>query len=216
MTVEERDPRNLIREGYFERCPDFKHEGRRVWSSRLGYRMTSRFVRTYFGRMFNHPHLVLTEEMLKPELQDMAVFADGMENIIATQKLVAGHYFHDGSVEWACPPLRALLHVMLHDHYEGQDLNAPELRSLFTRENLLSSSWYEDRLKAKQRIDLLLGQRHLVYVERFLAKPNYADEAIRLGIRDRRHQARQFLERVKSPAYLDHLRGTIGAEPRVL
>ena len=36
----------------------------------------------FFGRVFNHPHAVFTEEMLRPELQDMDIFADGMDNIV--------------------------------------------------------------------------------------------------------------------------------------
>ena len=215
MSVEERDPRRLLREGCLERCLDFQHEGRLVQASRLGYRITARFVSHYFGRMFNHPHVVLTEEMLKPELQDLALFADGLETIVATQKHVAAHYFDDGSIEWACPPLRALLHIMRDGQFEGQKLDHPDIRGLFTRDHLLANAWYEDRLKAKQRADLQLWQRHIAYLEKFLAKPNYADEADRLGIRERLPRARAMLDRVKLPAYLDHLRGSIGLEPRL-
>ena len=215
MSVEERDPRHLIHDGCLERCVDFKYEGRLVLASRLGYRITARFVRNYFGRMFNHPHVVLTEEMLKPELQDLALFADGMANIVATQKRVAAHYFADGSIEWACPPLRALLHIMRHDEFEGKDLDHPDIRALFTREHLMASAWYQDRLNAKQRSDLQLWQRHSAYLDKFLAKPNYADEADRLGIRDRLRHARTMLDRVKLPAYLDQLRGSLGVEPRL-
>ena len=42
--------------------------------------------------------------MLKPELQDVDVFADGMDNIVSTQKRVAEMYFEDGSIEVVCPP----------------------------------------------------------------------------------------------------------------
>jgi hypothetical protein len=103
MSVEERDPQFLIREGYLERCRDFEHKGRKVLASRLGYRMTPRFVRGFFGRLFNHPHVVFTTEMLRPELQSKEIFADGMDNIVTTQKRVAEDYFNDGSIELACP-----------------------------------------------------------------------------------------------------------------
>jgi hypothetical protein len=166
--------------------------------------------------MFNHPLQVLTEVMLKPEMQDMAVFADGMDNIVTTQQRVATHYVNDGSIEWACPPLRALLHIMLNGSSEGKDLNAPEVRNLFTREHLLASDWYRERLAAKQTIDTQLWQRHVAYLEKFLARPNYADEANRLGIGERLVQARRQLALVKGPAYSGQLNGTLGAEPRLV
>jgi hypothetical protein len=46
-----------------------------------------------------------------------------------TQKQVAQAYFEDGSVEMACPPLRALLHIMRDGHFENQSLNDPKVRS---------------------------------------------------------------------------------------
>src|SRR6185369_5110689 len=61
MTVMERDAKFLIRNNYLEKCRDFDHDGKRVLASRLGYRITPRFVRTYFGRMFNHPNLVFSD-----------------------------------------------------------------------------------------------------------------------------------------------------------
>ena len=165
--------------------------------------------------MFNHPHQVLTEMMLKPEMQDMAVFADGLENIVTTQRRVAGYYFSDGSVEWACPPLRALLHIMVNGHCEGKDLNAPEVRNLFTREHLFASDWYRERLLAKQAADLHLWQRHLAYLEKFLGRANYSEEAERLDIRARVEKARAELAAVKSRKYVEQLKGTIGVEPRL-
>ena len=35
-----------------------------------------------FGRVFDNPSAVFTEEILKPETQDLAVFADGVNNIV--------------------------------------------------------------------------------------------------------------------------------------
>jgi hypothetical protein len=156
---------------------------------------------------------VLTAEMLRPELQDPGEFADAIDNVVATHQRVAKQYFDDGSIAMACPPLRALLHVMRDGEYEGRRPEDPAFRALFTRESLLASEWYQKRLEAKQRIDLRLWQRHVHYVERFLNKPSYADEVERLGIRQRLSLARVMIERVKRPEYLDELKGTLGAEP---
>ena len=151
--------------------------------------------------------------MLKPELQDMAVFVDGMENIIATQKRVAKMYFDDGSIAQACPPLQALLNIMLHDAWQGKDLNHPDVRKLFTRENLLTSDWYAARLKAKQSVDRTLWKRHVEYLDKFLKRASHSDEATRLDIAGRLTQARKKLSEVEAVDYWKHLNGTLGAEP---
>ncbi len=210
---EERDPRWMLANGMLEKLDDFEHAGRKVLASRLGFRITHKFVTSFFGRIFNHPHAVLTEEMLRPELQDPAEFADAVDNVVATHRRVAEHYFADGSIEEACPPLRALLHVMRDGHHEGRSLEHPELRALFDRESVLASGWYADRLKARQRIDRHRLQQAIRYGEKFAATPAYSDETERLAIRDRISAARVLLERAKHADYLRQLVGTTGAEP---
>jgi phosphoenolpyruvate carboxykinase (diphosphate) len=213
MIPQERDPQFLIRNGYLEKCADFEHQGRKVLASRLGYRITHRFVRTFFGRMFNHPHVVFTDDMLRPELQSLDIFADGMDNIVSTQREVAQNYFNDGSIEMACPPLKALLYIMRDDQFEGKTLDHPEIRSLFSRENMLAANWYAQRLAAKQAIDIQLWRRHVDYLEQFLGKSSHFEEAKRLGVKNSLKQARNKLDQIQSPEYLQNLRGTLGAEP---
>ena len=215
MSVEERTPEFLHAHGYLERLQDFEHDGRKIAASRLGSRITQKFVNTFFGRVFNHPHVVLTNGMLKPELQGLEDFIEGMDNITATQKRVAGHYFADGSIAWACPPLRALLHIMRDDHYEGKSLADPEIRGLFTRESVLASDWYRARLAAKQRIDARLWERHVAYLENFLRNTSYAAVAERMGVAQRLDDARAKLAEVNSAGYVERLVGMTGAEPAV-
>jgi len=215
MGPEEREPRFLLAGGFLERCEDFAHEGRPVLASRLGYRITRRFVAHFCGRVFNHPHLIFSPEMLRPELQDRAEFVEGMDNIVATQQRVAAYYFNDGSIAQACPPLRALLHIMRDGRFEGRDLTHPEIRALFSPESALASEWYRDRLRARQTVAVRQWRRHLAYLEKFLTRPNYADEAARLGIPDRLAEARREHARVAGAGYLEELRGTIGAEPAI-
>ena len=143
----------------------------------------------------------------------MPTFVDGMDNILATQKRVAQMYFDDGSIAQACPPLQALLHIMLHDSWNGKTLADAEFRKLFSRETLLASDWYAARLKAKQNVDRTLWRRHVDYLAGFLRKPSHADVAENLGIGHRLMRARKLLEEIESPAYLEKLRGTLGAEP---
>jgi len=212
LLPDERHPEYLIKNGYFEKCVDFTHNGKRVQASRLGYRMTAAFASNYFGRIFNSPHLVFPEPMLKPELQDMDVFVDGMSNIIETDCRVAESYFRDGSIELAVPPLRALLHIMKDGKFEGKTVEHPDIRKLFTREHLLVSDWYAERLKAKQEVDTKLWRRHVGHLEAFLGKPNYSDEAARLKISDRLKQARVELNRVSAENYPATLIGTLGVQ----
>ena len=182
-------------------------------ASRLGYRITAKFVHTFFGRVFDNPTAVFAEEILKPEIQDPAVFADGVENIVEAQQRVAEAYFADGTIEDACPPLRALLHIMAYGQYEGKDAGHPEIRALFTRDALLASDWYRERLAIKQKRDVALWERHVRSLTEFLARAGHRDEAERLGIAGRLERARAELERVTSPDYRGSLVGTIGADP---
>jgi phosphoenolpyruvate carboxykinase (diphosphate) len=213
MSVAERDPQYLISEGHLERCIDIEYDGRIIPSSRLGYRITMRFVLAFFGQMFHHPAALFTEEMLRPELQNLPIFVDGLDNIISAQKRVAQLYFNDGSIDLACPPLRALLHIMLEDEFEVKRLNHPEIRSLFTRESMLASGWYAERLKARQTADIKLWDRHVRSLKAFIAKANYAEEAVRLGVSERLTKAQKSLEMVRSADYQKRLSGTIGVQP---
>jgi hypothetical protein len=213
MFIHERDPAYLISQGFLEKIPDMEWNGRRVESSRLGYRMTTSFAITFFGRVFSAADTVFDEDMLKPELQSMEDFADGVDNIISTQKNVALNYFQDGGIEHACPPLKALLHIMAHGHWEGKGLEDPDFRSMFTREALLASDWYQARLTAKRDKDRDVLARKIAYLEAFLTKSNYQTELRRLRIRERLEHARALAAHVESPAYLADLVGMIGLDP---
>lgn len=216
MSLAERDPQFLIANNYLEKCQDFEYQGRRVLAHRLGYRINARFVSAFFGRVFNHPYSVFTDEMLRPERQDMEVFVDGLDNIVSTQRRVAQMYFDDGSVAQACPPLRALLHIMLQDQFEGNGLDSPEIRALFCRDSLLSSEWYQERLVERQSVERKLWGRHIRYLEKFLKRKTHEDEAQRLGIHDRLTRAVSAFQEVDSAQYLQKLQGSLGTQPMKL
>ena len=193
MTTQERDPQFLIRNGYLEKCEDLEYNGEKVLTSRLGYRITRRFVKTYFGRVFNHPHTIFSEEMLRPEKQSLEIVVDAMNNIVETQQHVAEGYFKDGSIELACPPLNALLHIMQTGYYQGKALHNPAVRALFTRDNLLGSEWFKQRQATLRERDDQLWQRHVAYLENFMQKAHYAEEAARLNIPAKLDSARRKL-----------------------
>jgi hypothetical protein len=213
MFVAERDPAFLVREGCLEKLEDFEHKGRKVLAGRLGYRITRKFVRTFLGRIFNNPEAVFTDEMLKPELQDPDLFAAGVDAVVEAQERVAKHYFADGSVEAACPPLKALLHIMAHGRWEGKDAAHPDVRALFSREAVLASAWYKERLLTRQSREAALWRRHVKDLEEAMARPNVSEASAALDLPGRLAAARTELRRVESPAYLESLSGTLGADP---
>ncbi|OAP85547.1 hypothetical protein A4H34_08060 [Peptidiphaga gingivicola] len=214
MSVEERNARNLVKRGFLEKIEDFEYEGRTVHASRLGYRMNRAFASTFFGRIFLHPDIVFTEEMLRPELQDEAIFADSVDVIVTTHKVVAEHYRADGSIEWAVPPLRALLEIMIDGvSREGWNLASPEFRAQFERENILNSAWYSERLDAKAARDARQAREAIEALARFYKGENNEEVIERLGLDERLAAARAWLEEVTSQAYRDHLVGSLGLQP---
>jgi hypothetical protein len=214
MTPEERDARNLLAEGALEKLTDFEHDGQRVAASRLGYRMTDRMATKYFGRIFLHPEVVFTPEMLRPELQDVGVFAESMATIVTTHERVARAYFKDGTVDLAIPPLRALLEIMADGSTsEGWDLDSPEFREMFTRESVLGSDWYAERLDAKQAAARARADAGLAAIERFASTPGNEEPAARLGMPARVEAARVEAERLAGPEFREQLVGTAGSTP---
>ena len=151
--------------------------------------------------------------MLKPELQSMEVFVDGIGNLVEAERKSALNYFKDGTIEYASPPLKALLHIMAYDNYDSMSIHDPKIRAMFTRESLLKSDWYKERLVIKQQRDISLCKRHINALQDFLEKPGYGDEATRLGIHKKPSEAQQELAHVMTDEYLKELVGTIGADP---
>ena len=210
MHIAERNPSRMIEEGLLESCRNIENVPE---TGRLGYRITDKFVTRYFGRVFAEPASLFTEEMLRPELQDRDAFLEGMNNIVETQQRVAQLYFEDDSVEDACPPLHALLHIMAHGHYQDQGLDNPGLRALFDADAFLESDWYLARLKAQAKVDARLWGRHLRALETFAANDIYAPDLEQLNIAGRLALVRRRLAEAQDPAYPQRLKGTLGADP---
>jgi hypothetical protein len=209
IRVEERDPRFLIGGGFLEKLDDFEYGGRTVPASRLGYRITALFADRFLGRIFETPDTIFTEEILRPEKQDLEAYVSGVEAIAEAQKRVALNYFEDGSIAGACPPLAALLHIMAYGAWDGKGVEDPEVRAMFTREALLASGWYAERLRVKQERDVALWRRHVASLEAFRSAPG----AEQIDVEARLAVAREQLARVSADAYREELVGTIGADP---
>ena len=150
--------------------------------------------------------------MLRPEIQDMDAYVDGINNIVEAQQRVAQAYLDDGSVNDACPPLRALLHIMAKGNYEGKTIDAPEIRNMFTHEYLLQSNWYRERLKNKQVRDLALWRTNLDYVKQRLDEILESDTEERANLQAHVADAERMIKVVTSDDYTERLMGTLGAD----
>ncbi len=211
MRPAEHTAKYLIEHKCLERMADFMHNGKPVLASRLGWRVNERFVAHFFGRVFDNPVAVFPPEMLRPEDQDIEQFVDGVNNIAEAQQRVARMYMEDGSVDDLCPPLQSLIHIMVDGQHNEMKIDDPKLRTMFTRSYLLESDWYQQRLKRQQRIDQLHLERHHAYIK--TRRDHLGDDIDSCAMCDERMTwLEKELSRVKSPAYIEALTGTIGAD----
>ena len=204
----ERDPRRLIEAGHLERLEDYEFDGQTVLASRLGYRITAKFVHTFFGRVFDNPTAVFTEEILRPETAG----SGGLRRRGATtsSRRSSGWRRPTSRTAPSRTPARRSGRCSTSwrtGTFEGKDANHPEIRALFTREALLASDWYQERLAVKQQRDVALWERHVRSLTEFLARAGHRDEAERLGIARRLEHARAELERVGAREYLQRAGG---------
>ncbi|MGQ1787876.1 MULTISPECIES: hypothetical protein [unclassified Saccharicrinis] len=213
LVPEDRDPKLLIETGCLEKLEDFEHKGQKVLASRLGYRITENFAFRCMNRLFDEPKAVFNEEMLKPELQGIEDFVDGVNNIVEAQKKVALAYFADGSVNAAIPPLKILLSIMAYGEYEGKDISDPELRKFFNRDYVIESDWYQERLKRKQTKELEFTTKQLADLEDFASKPENQLLVEEMDINNRINVAKERLGYVKSDDFINNIVGTIGLDP---
>lgn len=212
LPVEQRNPQHLIDNGFLEKLDDFEHNGHTILASRLGFRITEKFAHTFFGKLFDNPTSVFDEAMLQPETQDIAAFADGVLNITEAQKNVALAYFKDGSINDACPPLQAILHIMAYGNYQGKITSDIELREMFTRDYLMNSEWYRERLSIKQERDAQFWKSNYHYIHEKLDEVETTDFEKRSNLENRLTEAESMIRETTNNKYFDQLLGTLGAD----
>jgi len=212
LPVQDRNPAYLIEKGYLEKLHDFDYQGKQVLASRLGYRITQEFAHAYLGKIFDNPTIVFDEAMLRPETQDMDAYVDGINNIVEAQQRVALDYINDGSINDACPPLHALLHIMAYGNYQGKEVDDPEIRGMFTRNYLLQSDWYLNRLKLKQERDGKLWRNNYLYLQQKLDDTLESEVEKRAYLQARMSDAIKMIETISSDSYIEQLTGTLGAD----
>ena len=213
MQPHERSAAWLTEHGYLERVEDLEHEGRVVAASRLGHRITEKFASIFLGRIFMHPDSIFTEAMLRPETQDRQVFVDSVDVMVDTHGRVARAYLKDGTIESACPPVRALLEIMADGiSADGLTLGDPAFRRMFTREAVLESDWYAARLDAAQAQLVARADAGIAALEELVGSGDTSGVAQRLGLTERLAQVRAAREEAASAAARERLVGTIGRQ----
>ncbi|HBN06102.1 MAG TPA: hypothetical protein DD434_10010, partial [Bacteroidales bacterium] len=212
LTPRETNPEFMIEDKGLEKLNDFVYNGKVVKASVLGYRITKHFVNHYFGRVFENPNVVFEDDMLQPELQSMDEFVDGINNIVENYSIVAKNYFEDGSVEKAIPPLKALLNIMVNGEFEGKGIESKEIRDMFSRDYVLNSQWYKERLKAKQEYDLTLWRRHKEYLNNFLSKAQNLSKDKNELLEEKQREIERRISYYATNEYYESLIGTIGKD----
>ena len=222
MREEERDAQWLIKNGFLDKCEDVELDGETVKGAVLGYRINRKFVSAFFGRVFQNPHLVFDEDMLKPELQDLKSYVESIKTITVTNQRVAEMYIADGGADMAVPPLKALLHIMAKGEYEGMTLESPEFRAMWTRDNIIKSDWYKERLTTFQEKEATRLARGVEYLESFVQGPDRIEGDWKgkqmvedLKLHDRIADTKKALDKVKSPEYVKFIEGSLGVDPRI-
>ena len=135
MSVREREPAYLIEHGYLEKVADFELAGRKVLASRLGYRITRRFVEHFLARMFQAPNAVFPEDDAAAGAAGRAAFAAGIDAIVETQTRVASELLRGRQRRRRVPaPEGAAAHhgvrpLRRHGHRPAGDPRAVQQRS---------------------------------------------------------------------------------------
>jgi len=213
LSPEERDPEFLKRHGYLERVEDLTYEGRLIPASRLGWRITPLFAATYLGRLFDTPASVFPEDMLRPELQSLSEFVDGVENIAKAMEKSARAYLEDGSIEAAIPPLKAVLSVMATGSYEGRSVHDAEVRRLFDRDYVVSSDWYKERLESYRGQEIAYIEKSIAYIRGYLAEKAEPKSLSARRAQAELGRAKDRLEQLMAQDYLGIVEGAIGKDP---
>jgi len=101
---------------------------------------------------------------------------------------------------------------MAYGSYEGQALNDAAVRTLFTKDYVLNSPWYAQRLRNKQQIEINLMTKKIANLEDFIANPVNASVISEFHYDSQLRKAREALVYLQTADYLASLEGSIGAE----
>ena len=210
----ENNPQQMISKGLLEKVPEFSYKGETLPTSHLGYRITRQFTHEFLGRIFTDPVSVFPEDMLKPELQDEEQYADSIKNLVEAGKIVAQRYFDDGSIEKACPPLKALITIMVKGEWEGKKITDSNFRDLFESKNILQSDWYKERLKKRIDVTKNYWESRIEYLDDFIKDQKNNESTERLSIKAKKEFSIDALSRLGDQSEsIGRIYGCLGTDP---
>ena len=100
--------------------------------------------------------------------------------------------------------------MLSSDRAEVWTLFDPEIRELFTRESLLASDWYRERLETQRALDIARWANHRNALRKFMADGLPAPQ---IDLDARLATTEEHLKRAECADYVALLVGTIGADP---
>lgn len=92
-------------------------------------------------------------------------------------------------------------------------LYSPQFRKMFTRDEVLNSKWYQDRLDAMQEKSIKLYESNVEYLNNFIGSSKPHEESVIDKAKVALKEAEEVLSYYKSAKYREDLVGTIGADP---
>ena len=92
-------------------------------------------------------------------------------------------------------------------------MDNPLIRAQFERNNVISSEWYRERLRCKQKADSMRLKKSILTLENFLSDRSREAIAQKLDLVKALERTKTESLYVESAAYLQSLTGTIGADP---
>ena len=83
---------------------------------------------------------------------------------------------------------------------------------MFTRDYLVQSDWYQERLRIKQQRDIALWQMKRDYLEQKMDDTTESETEKWAHLHELIERAEQMIQWMSSQAYLDRLQSTLGAD----
>ena len=211
--------------GYFELEPDIEVDGETIKGGTF-YGLTEMGMIRLFGHICLNPDKVFNDEQLHPWKQNVKLCAEGRTELARLRREVARKYFEDGSIGYACPPLKALLHIMAFDIYDSNNdhpsvstesvkwtLSSEDFRKLFTAEEILKSEWYTQSLVESIRLDKeRVGNQRKELLRYLEDNKNMLLNSDLIKYQDRLKRLDLRLTRLNEANYMEHIYGSIGAD----
>jgi hypothetical protein len=102
---------------------------------------------------------------------------------------------------------------MVQGTYQGQTIEDPAFRALFTRDALLESDWYRRRLETRVEVKKAFYLRLKENLKTFRSNPATAAYTLDQDIDGKLERVQDELDALDTPAYVDSLIGTLGTDP---